>query len=157
MDQLFALYTGCTIVGGGLVMLSFFSDHDTDADVDVDVDMDVDVDIDVDVDADVDVDHDVDLGHAGDGGAAPSVSTPSSLASQSGASMRSITILRLLGRWDSRSPRIRRWSVTHCMWPMDMAQTIFLPLTSTRKSGPVDMVEKQPISMNTANSAPPMG
>lgn len=49
MTAMFALYVGCLIVGGGLVLLSFFSDHDSDADVDVDVDADVDVDFDGDV------------------------------------------------------------------------------------------------------------
>ena len=46
------LYVGCLIVGGGLVGLSFFTDHDSDADLDVDADVDVDVDADVDVSAD---------------------------------------------------------------------------------------------------------
>ncbi|MGE0713572.1 MAG: NfeD family protein [Planctomycetota bacterium] len=61
MDKLFALYLGCTIVGMGLVLLSFLGDHGGDADADVDVDVDVDVDADVDVD--VDADHDADVGH----------------------------------------------------------------------------------------------
>lgn len=59
MDTLFATYVGCLIVGGGLVLVSFFSDTDHDADVDMDMDMDVDMDVDVDVDVDADADVDV--------------------------------------------------------------------------------------------------
>jgi hypothetical protein len=63
MDTLFATYVGCLIVGGGLVLISFFSDTDHDADVD----MDMDVDVDVDVDMDIDADHDVDVASSVDG------------------------------------------------------------------------------------------
>lgn len=64
MDTLFATYVGCLIVGGGLVLISFFSDTDHDADVD----MDLDVDMDVDMDMDMDADHDVgDIAHSIDG------------------------------------------------------------------------------------------
>jgi hypothetical protein len=64
MDQLLAVYTGCTIVGGGLVLLSFFADHDTDADVDVDMDVDCDVDVDCDADHDVELSGSVSVGDA---------------------------------------------------------------------------------------------
>jgi len=63
MDTLFATYVGCLIVGGGLVLISFFSDTDHDADVDVDMDVDMDVDVDVDLDAD----HDVEVASSIDG------------------------------------------------------------------------------------------
>lgn len=69
MDTLFATYVGCLIVGGGLVLVSFFSDtdHDADVDMDMDMDLDVDMDVDVDVDMDVDADHDVDVASSIDG------------------------------------------------------------------------------------------
>jgi membrane protein implicated in regulation of membrane protease activity len=57
MDTMFSIYVGCLIIGGGLILISFFSDTDHDADVDVDVDLDVDCD----------ADHDVDFAHSIDG------------------------------------------------------------------------------------------
>ncbi len=64
MDTLFATYVGCLIVGGGLVLISFFSDTDHDADVDMDMDVDVDVDLDIDADHDVAVPTSIDAGDA---------------------------------------------------------------------------------------------
>ncbi|MBL4849269.1 MAG: NfeD family protein [Planctomycetes bacterium] len=60
MDTMFSIYVGCLILGGGLILISFFSDTDHDADVDVDVD----VDFDIDADHDVDVPQSVDVGDA---------------------------------------------------------------------------------------------
>ena len=47
--MLFSVYIGCLIVGGGLVVASFFADSDHDVDVDVDVDADFDLDADHDI------------------------------------------------------------------------------------------------------------
>jgi len=54
---LLGIYVGCLIVGGGLVMASFFTDHDSDHDFDADTDCDAgfDMDVEADVDADADI------------------------------------------------------------------------------------------------------
>lgn len=67
MDTLFLIYVACLIVGGGLVLVSFFSDADHDADLDVDADVDVDFDVDADVDIDADADADFDGPQSVDG------------------------------------------------------------------------------------------
>ena len=54
-DLLTAVYWICTIVGGGLVLISTLSGGDSDSHLDVDTHVDLDVDMDVDVDVDVDV------------------------------------------------------------------------------------------------------
>ena len=69
------VYWICTILGGGLLVVSTATGGDAGGDVDVDVDADFDADLDADLDADVGVDTDVsveDLGHveAGHAGAA---------------------------------------------------------------------------------------
>lgn len=62
-DLLTAVYWICTIVGGGLVVMSTLSGDDSDSQVDVDAHVDLDVDMDVEVDAAFDAE----TGHHADG------------------------------------------------------------------------------------------
>jgi hypothetical protein len=65
VPSLLTVYVVCTVVGGGMLVISTFLGGDADADSGLDLDVDVDVDLDVDVDVDLDVDAHVGHDHGG--------------------------------------------------------------------------------------------